>query len=156
MPKKTVVIGLGNTLRRDDGIGIAVLGSLLNCFKRKYVEYLDFGTASFGLIYRLEEYDKVLLIDAIDAGLMPGELRIFALDKIKIKLKNRQASAHEFNLNNLYELCRKLKLKTKIYVAGIQVKDVSYGEGLSIELEAKKEDIAREIDAFIIKTNKLR
>lgn len=149
MPNKIAVIGLGNTLRRDDGIGIVILESLLNFYKNDKIDYLNFGIASFDLIHRLENYKKVLLIDAIDAGLLPGELKIFGLEKINFNLKDKITSSHELNLKNIFELCKKFKIKTKIYVAGIQIKDVSWQEGLSKELEEKKEENIKEINKFI-------
>ncbi len=149
MAEKIAVIGLGNTLRRDDGIGITVLGSLLAHFKREGVEYLDFGTASFDLVYRLQQYDRALLIDAIDASLKPGALKIFELEKIKTSLKASAVSSHEMDLKSLFTLCRKLSIKTRIYVAGIQVKEVGYGESLTGALQEKKEEIVKKISVFI-------
>lgn len=149
MSKKIAVIGLGNTLRRDDGIGIAILESLLAFYKRKGVDYLNFGIASFDLVYRLENYDKVLLIDGIDAQLPTGELKIFELDKIEYNLSGTPISTHELNLTKIFELSKKLGLKTKIYVAGIQVKDISYSQGLTEELETKKKEIIKEVNLFI-------
>ena len=149
MFKKIAIIGLGNTLRRDDGVGIAVLESLLNFSRHKSIEYLHFGTASFDLVYRLKDYDAVLLIDGIDASLEPAELKICPLNRLKFSLKDSLSSSHELDLKSLFELCKRLKVKTKIYVAGIQVKDVSYGEGLSNVLKKRLKAITQEISAFI-------
>ena len=142
------VIGLGNTLRRDDGIGIIILESLLNSYRRQGVDYLNFGIASFDLIYKLQEYDTVLLIDGIAAGLAPGELKIFELKDIAYVSKGALVSTHEFDLKSLFELYKRFELKSKIYVAGIQVKDTSYGEGLSPELKARLDQILQEISRF--------
>lgn len=156
MPKKTAVIGIGNTLRRDDGIGILILESLLKFYKRQQIDYLNFGTASFDLIQRLADYKKTLLIDGINAGLAAGELRIFKIDDLDSSLGTALGSTHEFSLKSLFEIIKKLKIKTKVYVAGIQVEDTGYGEGLSAVLENKKESITREISEFVDKTFKLR
>ena len=74
VPNRKAVIGLGNTLRRDDGIGIIILESLLNVSKKEGTDYLNFGTASFDLVHRMRDYDEVLLIDAINASLPSGEI----------------------------------------------------------------------------------
>ena len=95
---KIAVIGLGNTLRKDDGIGIIVLEALLKSLKHPQIDYLNFGIASFDLIHRLERYATVLLIDGIDAGLVPGELKIFGLENISCSLKDTAVSTHEFDL----------------------------------------------------------
>jgi len=145
------VIGLGNSLRRDDGIGILILESLLKNYRRPNAEYLNFGIASFDLIHRLQDYDEVLLIDAIEAGLPAGELKIFKLKDISFTKKYRAVSSHELNLKDIFELSRKFNLKTEIYVAGIQVQDISFGESLSDSLKGNLENIIRQIDSFICK-----
>ena len=152
MSKKQAVIGLGNLLRRDDGIGIMILESLLNFYKRQDLDYLNFGSASFDLLHRLKVYDKALLIDGVDAGLCTGELLISELKDIEYKKDNFITSTHELNLKSIFELSKNLSIKTKIYVAGIQVGDTSFGEGLSLALKSKLEDIIKEIAAFIDKT----
>jgi len=149
LSRKIAVIGLGNTLRRDDGIGIMILESLLNFYKRQDLDYLNFGSASFDLLHRLKAYDKALLIDGVDAGLGTGELLISELKDIEYKLDNFVTSTHELNLKSIFELSKKLGIKTKIYVAGIQVGDTSFGEGLSMALKSKLEDIIKEIAAFV-------
>lgn len=151
LPKKIAVIGIGNILRRDDGIGITILESLLRFYKREDVDYLNFGSASFDLLHRLKPYETVLLIDGINAGLKAGELIISELKDIQYKLKDSVTSTHELNLKNIFELSKNLEIKTKIYVAGISTEDVSFQEGLSETLKQKKEEIAKEIAAFIDK-----
>ena len=152
MSRKIAVIGLGNTLRRDDGIGIVILESLLRFYRRNDIDYLNFGSASFDLLHQLKAYDTVLLIDGINAGLKAGELKISRLRDIEYKLDNFVTSTHEFDLKDIFELSKKLGIKTKIYLAGIQVEDTSFGEGLSETLKQRKEDILKEIITFIKKT----
>ena len=152
MSKKIAVIGIGNTLRRDDGIGIAILESLLKFYKRESVDYLNFGIASFDLLHRIQNYNTILLIDSMNANLAAGELKIFELGKVDYELNGRPISTHELSLKDIFELSKNLGLKTKIYVAGIQVEDVSFGEGLSGFLENKKEEIVRRIGVFIDET----
>ncbi len=151
MSKKIAVIGLGNTLRRDDGIGIAILESLLTSYKREGVDYLNFGIASFDLLHRIKDYEAVLLIDAIDAGLVCAEFKLFALGRIEYNLKNSPTSSHELDLRTIFKLYKKLNLKTKVYVAGIQAGDVSFGQGLSERLKNKQKELVEKISIFIDK-----
>ena len=152
MSKKAAIIGIGNILRRDDGIGIIVLESLLNFYKRQNLDYFNFSSASFDLLHRIKTYDAVLLIDGINAGLEAGELKISELKDIDYKIDNSFTSTHEFNLKSMFELSKKLGIKTKIYLAGIQVRDTSFGEGLSEALKNKKKEIVRQVSIFIEKT----
>lgn len=152
MFKRIAVIGLGNSLRRDDGIGIIILESLLNNYKEQRIDYLNFGIASFDLMHRLQDYDLALLIDGITAGLPAGELKIFELEDISLSKedgKETMISSHELNLLDIFRLSRNLELKTKIYVAGIQVQDVGFGESLSDPLKEKMAIIIKEINKFI-------
>jgi len=149
--KKIAVIGVGNTLRRDDGIGIIVLESLLKFYKREGIDYLDFGIASFDLIHKMQGYATVVLIDGIRADLAAGELKIFELKNIEHDSKPLLTSTHELDLKSIFELSKSFGLKTKIYVAGIQVEDMSYTEGLSEALLNIKEDIVKKISIFIDK-----
>lgn len=149
MFKKIAVIGLGNTLRRDDGIGVIILESLLNHYKRADINYLNFGSASFDLIHRLQDYDRALLIDGISAGLAAGQLKIFTPDEVSHAADGGVVSSHELSLKHIFKLTQKLKLKTKIYIAGIQVEDVGFGQSLSSTLDERLEDLTKQIDRFI-------
>jgi hydrogenase maturation protease len=146
---KIAVIGLGNSLRRDDGIGIIILESLLNNYKRGKIDYLNFGSASFDLIHRLQNYDKALLIDGINAGVPLGELKIFDLGQASFTEKNNLISSHELNLKDIFRLTGDLGIKAKIYVAGIQVQDVGFGESLSTALREKLPELTKQIDQFV-------
>lgn len=147
---KSAVIGLGNILRQDDGIGIVIIESLKKDHQRPGIDYLDFGIASFDLIMRLKDYRQVLLIDGISAGLNPGDLKIFTLNEALFSNVEGAISTHELNLKDIFELAKKFEVKTKIYVAGIQVKDVNFGQALSGELNQKKAQLVKQIDDFIL------
>ena len=157
MFKRIAVIGLGNSLRRDDGIGVVILESLLNnCkegllnnYKHQTIDYLNFGIASFDLIHRLQDYDAALLIDGIAAGLTAGELKIFDSGDISLLKEDSVISSHELNLKDIFRLTRDLGIKTKIYIAGIQVQDVGFGESLSNPLKENLGQITRQVDKFI-------
>ena len=149
MSKRIAVIGLGNSLRRDDGIGVTILESLLNDYKRAGIDYLNFGIASFDLAHRLGNYDAALLIDGISSGLVAGELKIFNLDEASFVKEEGAVSSHELNLKDIFRLTRDLGIKAKIYVAGIQVQDIGFGECLSKPLKEKLVIITKQIDEFI-------
>jgi len=144
------VIGLGNTLRRDDGVGIHVLAGLQDELKDYKVSFLNFGIASFGLVNFLSGFKKVLLIDAMDAGLAPATMKIFRLKDATVYVKDNKLSSHEISLADLLEVSRTLGLETDIQVAGVQVKDASYGLEMSPELEAAKDHIVEDIKHFVL------
>ncbi|MCM8763278.1 MAG: hydrogenase maturation protease [Candidatus Omnitrophica bacterium] len=148
---KIAVIGLGNTLRRDDGIGILVLESLRNSYRKQGIDYLNFGIASIDLLHRLQNYKKALLIDGINASLEPGEIKIFKLSEVVNILKKQITSSHEFNLKDVFVLYKKLGLKTEVFIAGIQVQDVSFASGLTEKLKKSYDNIVEKVNNFIDK-----
>jgi hydrogenase maturation protease len=146
---KIAIIGLGNTLRSDDGIGIHVLDILQRKYKGREVFFKNFGIASFDLIFQLSDYKKVLLIDAIDAGLEPATLKIFKLNEASYPIRQKKVSSHELTLGDLIELCQKFGVSSEIQVAGIQVKDVSCGLEITPELKKARTHIVDALEHFI-------
>lgn len=152
MSPKAAVIGLGNPIRKDDAIGILALRVLQDKHRHPGRDYLDFGTASFDLLHRFQSYEKVLLIDGIKApGLAPGELVVRHVDEFEYQTNLLPASSHELDLTALFELAKSLGSQTQVFVAGIQVEDVSYGEGLSRALDGRFDEIVEKIAEFIEK-----
>ncbi len=146
---RIAIIGLGNTLRRDDGVGIHILALLQAALKHRNFSFLNFGIASFGLINTMADFNKVLLIDAIDAGLNPADLKIFGLNEASYFTKEKKLSAHELSLGDLLGLCLMLGVTADVHIAGIQVKDISYGLEMTVELEKAQHRIAHEILKFV-------
>lgn len=147
--EKYAVIGLGNVLRCDDGIGIKLLESLSEKWQAKGVIFQDFGVLSFDLAHHIEKYDKVLLIDAMDASLEPGVLKIFRLKDVALSFHEKKLSSHELSLSDLLRLCETMGVGADIQIAGIQVKDVSYGLKMTPELEVSQARLVDEISRFI-------
>jgi hydrogenase maturation protease len=83
--KETLILGVGNPLRRDDGIGPEVIRLLTEEKTKKNrmyelpydVDLLDGGTDGLGLIEYLKEYKKVIIIDAVEMKLAPGTVKVF-------------------------------------------------------------------------------
>ncbi len=104
---KTLVLGIGNTLLSDEGVGVHVVRALQEGAAQEGVEYLDGGTLSFTLAVPIEEADAVVVVDAAQLNDRPGTLRLFegeAMDRFL--LGNRKASAHEVGLVDLMTVAR--------------------------------------------------
>jgi hydrogenase maturation protease len=146
---KIAVIGLGNTLRKDDGIGILILDALRKSPDYLEVDYLQFGVMSIDLLYRIKEYKTVILIDGINAGLNHGKLRIFGLDEIEKFADSRIISSHELNLKTFINIYHQLNMETKVFIAGIQIENVGYGEEISASIMENFTFIENEISKFL-------
>ena len=80
----TLIIGLGNPLRRDDGVGVRVVELLAARDLPAGVEVVDGGTPGLGLVPLLEGRQRVILVDAADLGREPGAFVRFTLDQIRL------------------------------------------------------------------------
>ena len=136
--KKIGIIGIGNILRKDDGVGIVLLERLQKQKKElpKNIEFIDGGTGGMNLLHLLAQFDIVLLIDAVDFKARPGEARVFSLKEIQSQKKPVMMSTHDSDFLNLLRLSQELKeLPETLVIFGVQPRDVSYGMGLSKEIE---------------------
>jgi len=138
MKKKIGIIGLGNPLRHDDGIGLVLLQHLQTKKKNlpKNIEYIDGGTGGMKLLHLLAEFDAVLLIDAVDFKGKPSDARVFSLKDIQSQKKPMILSTHDSDFLNIIRLSKELKeLPETLVIFGVQPQDVSHGVGLSKEME---------------------
>jgi hydrogenase maturation protease len=70
--KKSLILGLGNPLRGDDGIGSAVIASLRDQNLPPQVVALDGGTPGLEMILTWQGYERVIIVDAAELGGTPG------------------------------------------------------------------------------------
>ncbi len=102
---RTVVLGVGNPLMGDDGLGLAALESLRHGWRLPpTVELVDGGTWGLTLLPAIEAADRLLLIDAIDTGgAPPGTLHQLERDAIPRHLATK-LSPHEVDLREVLAL----------------------------------------------------
>jgi hydrogenase maturation protease len=75
MPAKTLVLGLGNLVHSDDGLGVHAIQQLQRDSRvPSGVAFLDGGTQGLALLPHISSYERLLVIDAIDVGELPGTL----------------------------------------------------------------------------------
>jgi hydrogenase maturation protease len=152
MRKKIGIIGLGNPLRRDDGVGLLLLQHVQKQKKNlpKNIEYIDGGISGMNLLHLLAQFDTVLLIDAVDFKGKPGDVRVFSLKDIRSLKKPVNISTHDSNFLNILRLSKELKeLPETLVIFGVQPRDVSHGMGLSKEIEMILDDLCLKVQKEI-------
>ncbi len=140
------IIGFGNIYMGDDGVGIRVVEeirkrNLFNDYDN--VILIEGGTSGIDLIFMINDSDKVIIIDAIDAGQDIGEIVRFNINDIEHYTKDnfKSFSLHDVNLLDVFNLIKKLQLKSDITVIGVKPKVIDYGDKLSPEIEDKIDNI---------------
>ncbi|MCS7180574.1 MAG: hydrogenase maturation protease, partial [bacterium] len=140
MDVKLLILGIGNTLRRDDGIGIYLIEELRKFVERPDVKIYEIGIETWRIlpIIKEEKCENILIIDTINLNsLIPGAVYIARNPKI---LEICTLSLHEKHY--LVEIfLEKLTFLRNIYIFGIEPYDITWGLELSNYLEEKFDEI---------------
>ncbi len=142
---KILIAGLGNLLLRDDGVGVHVVRELQKD-PLPHALVADVGCAVFPTLHLLEWADKVLLIDAMQAGERPGT--VYRADVDALEEFSRQASMHEFSLINGLRFLHRSPLP-EITVIGVEPEVIDYGVDLSPTVQAAVPRIVRMVKETI-------
>lgn len=138
----TVVIGLGNPLMGDDGLGIAVARRLLA--RRDLpedVQVVDGGTWGLNLLPVIEDAQRVVLVDAIDVAAPPGTLVRLSRERLPKYLATK-ISPHEVDLLDVLALAElRRTLPDDTTAIGLQPQTVALGDRLSPLIEERLEEL---------------
>ncbi len=135
--KPVLILGLGNPLQRDDGVGCRVAEALERQVLPEGIEVLDGGTPGLGLVHLLEGRQRVLIVDAADMGEPPGTLRLFHYQALNAAEPATQFSLHRAGVLDAFALARALNLPLgDIVFVGVQPAQVGWGEELDPAVEA--------------------
>jgi len=151
-PAPTAIIGLGNEIAGDDGVGIWVARELQRILEdRPDIEVIPLPWAGFALLDALAGRDRAAIIDCLCTGtLAPGT--IVRLDESDFRGSVRLNSFHDINYPTVLALARTMgvKIPEKIAIWGIegQVMDV-FTESLSPAVRASLEEIVNNVLAFL-------
>lgn len=128
---RTLVLGIGNTLLTDEGIGVHVIHFLQQHHQDiGDTDYLDGGTLSFTLAGAIEDSDQLIVVDATELQAEPGTVRTFVNEDMDDFLgKNRKMSVHEVGLLDLMHISRLAeRLPQRRALIGIQPESMDWGE----------------------------
>jgi len=139
--KPVLVLGVGNILYGDDGIGSEVIRALSQTMNDPRIELVDGGVGGYGLIDFLDGREKVIIVDAVNMDLPAGACREFAPDDVFLVERLKPVSLHHTNVLDVVNLARSVYQMPDIRFIGIQPAWVEQGIGLSEELKAKKDEI---------------
>jgi hydrogenase maturation protease len=141
---KILVLGIGNSLLADEGVGVFAMLQLQSKFGAcEDMEFIDGGTLSFTLAVPISECEALLVIDAAELGAAPGTVRSFEGEEMDRFLgENRKSSVHEVGLLDL----RAISLLTGFWpqqraLIGIQPAFVGWGEDLTPAVAAALPEI---------------
>jgi len=134
---KTLVLGLGNPILSDDGVGIRVTHEVANQLNSPQVTVAETSGAGLSLLDSIVGYDKVIIIDAIQTE--KGQAgQIYRMGPEDFSLTKHFSSPHQINLATALELGKMLDLAMpqKITIFAVEAKDItSFSEKCTPEVE---------------------
>jgi len=141
------VLGIGNVLLRDEGIGCHVAHALEE-IPLPDVKIIDGGTCP-DLLQFLEDTDKLIIVDAVKGGGPPGQIYRFHLEDITLEQKPF-LSLHDMRLVDDLMLMQLWHNISEAVIIGVEPGEINWGLELSPELQGKMPQI---IDAILAELN---
>ena len=134
----TLVLGIGNTLLSDEGVGVHVVRHLATHHQDlPDVELLDGGTLSFTLAEAIARHQSLLVVDAARLGEPPGAVRCLEGEAMERYLAGSRGSVHEVGLSDLFDIARLSDtLPPQRALIGIQPAHIGWGEAPSAPVAA--------------------
>lgn len=132
--KTLLVMGIGNILLRDEGAGVYCMRELKNQNWPGNVYFVDGGTFTQDLFYVFENYDHLLVLDAVRGGREPGT--IYRLEeKDLVENQKQQISLHDIDLLDSLKMAELMGKKPDLTVLGIEPMEIQWEMGLTPEVQ---------------------
>ena len=162
MKKRNIVIGVGNMLFKDEGIGIYASEYIKQNYKfdDEELEIIDGGTLGFKLMTYFQEYDNVIILDTVSIEDKAGEIYRLPSD-VLLGLGNYRKTAHEVEIVEMLEIVSVLDSHANVTIIGIIPEDIISVEiGLTQSMESRFEEFIlngiKEIESLGIKAIKVK
>jgi hydrogenase maturation protease len=144
--RKLLIIGIGNEMRRDDGLGRHVARMLAQRLLPG-VAVLESGGEGASLIELWKGHDQVMLIDAFSSDSTPGLLHAIDASITRIPQQLFHASSHAFGIAEAIEVSRRLDtLPETLLIYGIEGENFGLGAGLSESVTEKITDLLEMVE----------
>lgn len=152
MSASTLVVGLGNPILGDDGVGWRVAETLRGQLDDPDVEVRCLSLGGLALMEHLTGYRRALVIDAIVAGAEPGSVNLLSAGTLTDRSSHHTASVHDMSLSAALELGTRLglDLPEEIAIVGIEAAPgFEFGETLSEPVARAVPEATRIAEAWL-------
>ncbi len=142
---RAVVLGLGNILQKDDGVGVHALRWLQGDPQlAEAAEFVDGGTASFTLLDTIQTAAALIVVDAVVFDGRPGDVHVFeGADMDRLLARPQAGSVHEVSLSEVLDMARLCEgLPARRALVGVRPEAISWGGALSDSVRAALPEVA--------------
>lgn len=134
--KKIAVIGIGNILLRDDGIGVYIVNELEKENLPDIVTLVDGGTAILDLYHYFIENDSIIVVDTLKGGHEPGTIYRITPEQLGGYLQNH-ASLHDVQVLDILRGVQLMGRNPEVIIIGIEPFEIFYDMELSPGIQAQ-------------------
>jgi len=123
--KKVLILGIGNILHKDDGLGVFIVNEIINSVKDlpKYVEVADGGVLGYDLLPLMSGREKIVIVDALKMGDEPGSIYKFPAKHLTDT--NNKFSLHEMGVKKIIDMLSITGENPEIEIIGVVPDDIN-------------------------------
>jgi hydrogenase maturation protease len=136
-PKPILILGIGNILLKDEGVGVHTANKMMKMDLPPDVEVMDGGTMGLNLLFYIEGRKKVIVIDTVLVGDPPGTIYRFT-DESLVDNKPMLRTAHGVDFSDVIKTSKMLGTKPdEIIFIGIEPESLDEGLELTPTIEKR-------------------
>lgn len=141
---KILVLGIGNLVMSDDGVGVKVVQRLQRGFRfAETVEIMDGGTLGLDLLPKLEGIERLIVVDAVETGGAPGTCIRLLGEELPIALATK-VSPHQMGLKDLLAVAELMgHMPREMVLIGVQPASIEMDTELTPAVEVKVDELIR-------------
>lgn len=136
-PKRVIVLGVGNLLLSDEGVGVHVAKKLMEMDLPPNVQVVEGGTDGFRLMNVVTEADRIIIVDAVKGGEAPGSIYRFDIKDAPTYPDAYKTSVHQIGILEVIHLSELIGKTPETVIIGVEPRSLDMGMELSPEVEAR-------------------
>lgn len=134
---KTMILGVGNLLLRDEGVGVHAAVNLQEYPLPDNIEVIEGGTDGFKLFHLIMEADRLIVVDCVKGGGEPASIYRFDIDDFDHFPDIYKTSVHQISITEVINLSGTMRTPPKTTIIGVEPEEMSMSMELSPNLEGK-------------------
>jgi hydrogenase maturation protease len=148
--ERILVLGVGNLLMGDEGVGIHAARELIERTLPPHVDVIDGGTAGLDLLHVMEGYERVLIIDAVDVGEEPGAILRFSPQDVTSEDGDFPMSLHQTEILKVLEFAAYVgQTLPPVVMYGVQPETIEWSLELSPRVKARLASLVAAVEEEI-------
>ena len=136
-PKHVVILGVGNLLLSDEGVGVHVANRFKEMDLPAGVEVIEGGTDGFRLMNVITDADRLIVVDAVKGGSPPGSIYRFDIKDVSSFPDAYKSSVHQIGILEVVHLSELVGQTPETTIIGVEPKSLKMGMELSPEVQEK-------------------